>query len=661
MTDRLNLPLGAPGIYRHPETRLRELGGVRMDVCAFVGVAPRGPAREAVLDPMQRSGRSDPRIARNPRRTVPVVVESFDDYRRWFGGFNGPGLLPYAVAAFFENGGRRAYIARIVHRYGTEAEQDARLSKGTIGGARSTAGPLRVLARNEGRWGNRLRVTLDFQYQPLNTTAFGLSTVHVPEGEPLESGTLLRLTLAHGVQEFRAVTVLTTQPGSLTTQGFHVGTLASATSSVAVRAERVEAHLTIEDDDDPARTERYVGLGLDPLHSRWLGAALAYESRLIRPDGSWLEATIEPDLTALAEPFAGGADDYESITPDDFFDGTWNMGDDEPGEGVMALAGLSDLSLVVVPDLYSPGPLAPVLSPVEPGPTVSPFFERCTRPAAVVEVPEVQEADLTGLRLDPATDLSVIERWQARLVEFAAEQRSFVVLLDVPPRLSPRQILAWRARFHSAYAAAYHPWLKAVRTDDPRERPVEVPPSAVAAGMVAQREWVRGVSHGPANLLAAGIVDVVEEVSDGVHDVLHPQGINVYRRDRDGVRLTAARTLSRDATWRQLSVRRLVTMICRTLERQMQWAVFEPNGARLRSEVRRMVTGYLRQLFRAGAFRGATEEEGFFVRCDDALNTDRVVEAGQLITHIGVAPAEPVEFIVLRLLRDGDGTLILED
>lgn len=661
MTDRLNLPLGAPGIYRYPETPLRDLAGVRMDVGAFVGVAPRGPAREAVLDPVHRTGRPDPRVVRTSRRTVPVVVESFDDYRRHFGGFNGPGLLPYAVAAFFENGGRRAWVARIVPRVGASTNADGRVAKGTIGGARSSAGPLVVRARNEGRWGNRLRVTLDFRYRPLNATASGLATIRVPGGESLEAGTLLRLTLAHGGHEFRTVTLLTPQHAGPGKPGVHVGTLASATSSLAVRAERVEADLTVEDDDDPARTERHVGMGLDPLHSRWLGAALAYESRLIRPDESWLEATVEPDFAALAEPFAGGDDDYESITPEDFFDPAWTPGDDEPGDGVMALAGLPELSLVVVPDLYSPGPLAPVVTPIEAAPPASPRFERCAPPAAPVPAPERVEPDLPGLRLDPATDLAAIERWQSRLVDFADEQRSFIVLLDVPPRLSPRQILAWRTRFHSAYAAAYHPWLKAVRTDDPRERPVEVPPSAVAAGMVAQREMARGVSHGPANVLAAGVVDVVEEVPDPVHDVLHPEGINVYRRDRDGVRLTAARTLSRDPNWRQLSVRRLVTLIRRTLERQMQWAVFEPNDARLRSEVRRMVTGYLRRLFQSGAFRGATEEEAFFVVCDEALNPERIVEAGQLITHLGVAPAEPVEFIVLRLLRDGDGTLILED
>jgi uncharacterized protein len=131
--------------------------------------------------------------------------------------------------------------------------------------------------------------------------------------------------------------------------------------------------------------------------------------------------------------------------------------------------------------------------------------------------------------------------------------------------------------------------------------------------------------------------------------------------ERDGIRLTAARTLSRDPVWRQLSVRRLVTMIRRTLLRQMQWAVFEPNDARLRDEVQRLLQSYLRQLFQANAFRGRSAAESYFVVCDETLNTPQVVDAGALVCHVGIAPAEPLEFIVLHLSRDGDGTLLMEE
>jgi phage tail sheath protein FI len=112
---------------------------------------------------------------------------------------------------------------------------------------------------------------------------------------------------------------------------------------------------------------------------------------------------------------------------------------------------------------------------------------------------------------------------------------------------------------------------------------------------------------------------------------------------------------------RQLSVRRLLTMIQRALEQQMQWVVFEPNNEALRGEIRVLLTNYLRQLFRLGAFRGANEDEAFFVRCDETNNPPYLADAGRLLAEIGVAPAEPLEFIVLQLTRGNDGTLTIRE
>ena len=102
-------------------------------------------------------------------------------------------------------------------------------------------------------------------------------------------------------------------------------------------------------------------------------------------------------------------------------------------------------------------------------------------------------------------------------------------------------------------------------------------------------------------------------------------------------------------------------MLRRALARQMQWCVFEPNSPALRRELVQVIDSFLRSLYRLGAFRGATEAEAFFVRADDRLNARHRIDNGQLIVEVGVAPAEPLEFIVVQIVRDGDGTLTLED
>ena len=149
--------------------------------------------------------------------------------------------------------------------------------------------------------------------------------------------------------------------------------------------------------------------------------------------------------------------------------------------------------------------------------------------------------------------------------------------------------------------------------------------------------------------MAVGALRLADVVTPAAHDELHPDGVNVFVADAGGIRLTGARTLSRRAPLRQLSVARLLTVLRLTLEREMRWAVFEPNGPLLWAEVRRLVHGLLTRLFEAGAFAGATTKESFFVTCDRTTMTQNDLDRGRLVCLVGVAPAEPVEYIVLEM------------
>jgi phage tail sheath protein FI len=247
------------------------------------------------------------------------------------------------------------------------------------------------------------------------------------------------------------------------------------------------------------------------------------------------------------------------------------------------------------------------------------------------------------------------------VVAFCEHTHDLIALLDVPPGLSQGQAERWRSRIDSSWAAAYHPWLHPARRQDDDDDDVlarVLPPSAVAAGIVARKELQRGIQYGPANEVADSIVDLAEAVPADRADAYHPQGMNCFVRETDGIHLVSARTLSRDPQWRQLSVRRLILMLCRTLRRETQWAVFEPNGQGLWDDLTHAIEGLLRQLFRAGALAGATEAESFFVR---VRNERPLLDLGELVIEIGVAPAEPLEFILLRLRRADDGTLTLEE
>jgi hypothetical protein len=666
VSSLLPLALGAPGIYRAPANPIRALTGVRMDVCAFVGVAPRGPARVPIGD--------------STRLAMPVAIESWSEYTRLFGGFEGPGRLPYAVASFFDNGGRRAYVVRIVHRYfkadGTPDDDanDAGVSRAPFSGLTASAGrAIWVRASNDGSWGQQLQARLSFTTRALALGAsdFFTNRLRLPARLDLGPGTTLRLFLGGGVTVIRRIVSVVEDWNPLDGSRQQWARFDTATAVAAVTAELVEGVLTI---DDGVTVETHTRVGLAPNHPRWLATVLTDESRLVLPArnpalgpadplGTWIDSNIEvpADLRpAITAAFTTVRDRYADIVPEDFFDDRWVPGDEAPAAGIHSIIDLPDVSLLVAPDLYSPGSLAPVELIVSPSTFAGAEFAECVTPPPMAPQGPPAE-DLTGLLLDPRQDLDRIAALQRRMTDLADQCESFIVLLDVPPGLSQRRMLYWRDRFDSAYAAAYHPWLNIARTDDRRDGLVPINPAAAAAGIIAQRENAVGLPFGPANVLTADAVSLDDAVTPSRHDELHQQSINVYLRERDGIRLTAGRTLARDPQWRQLNVRRLITMIRRTLERQMQWSVFEPNNHRLRFQVARMLESFLRQLYRANAFTGATEKQAFFVKCDDALNPPAVEAMGQLLAQVGVAPAEPLEFIVLDLAREGDTVLTTED
>lgn len=661
--------LGAPGVYRGMDEPVRALTGEAMDVAAFVGVAPRGPARLPALAAPWAEPPRGPAAPSAPLRSVAVPVESWDEYRRLFGGFEGPGLLPFAVASFFEQGGRRAFVVRVVHDDGPGSpESDAGTAEGVVPGATVRGGGgVRLLARSEGSWGNRLRAALSFAARPLHFLAADAARVVLAPAAPVAPGTLLRCWAAHEPPELRFVSSSELRWRDDRPVRERDALLERPLPWTPGRIEVVEAALEAADaaTDGIPRREVHAGLGLSPLHPRWLAAVLHHESALVRPHPEWIGATLDPDDPLLgpapaAEGFAGGDDRWDAVVPEDFFDPLWIPGDEQPRGGIHALAEVEEVSVVVVPDLYSPFPVPSRTGMEAPRTHAGPAFGACVEPAPPAPEGDPGPPGLEGLRLDPATELGAIAALQARVVELAESLRRWVALLDVPPGMEPRAVLAWRSGFDSAWAAAYHPWLRAPRPDDPRAPLVSLPPSAIAAGILARQERAFGVPHGPANVIAVGPVALLQAPGPDAAGALHQEGINLFALERDGVRLGAARTLSRDPRWRQLSVRRLMTLLGTALRRQMQWTVFEPNAAWLRDELQRMIELYLGGLHSAGALRGRTAEEAFFVRCDAALNPPATAGAGALVCQVGVAPAEPLEFIVLRLVREGDGTLLLE-
>jgi hypothetical protein len=648
---------------------VRSITGVRRDVAAFAGIAPRGPARvpagELAPDTEVTAWLAGPRL-----RSVAVAVTSWDEYRYHFGGFEGPGRLPYAVSAFFAQGGQRAWVVRIVHDHGDPVLDEQGRASGRLGTLQTTsAEPVVLAARSEGSWGNGLRATLTFTTRPVPVLEATVAELVVPLEEWVPAGSLVRVRLPGDVLALRYVERSETRPDPAGPGQRRHLTLAAALPSPPGGFEVVSSTLAVTDADQTfSRREVIEDLGLRADHPRWLARVIAGESVLVWPQVSWAGGTVDvvdtllrPVELAGAAHLTGGFDRWQHAVPEDFWDPVWLPGDELVGAGVHCLAENAEIGLLVAPDLYEPVPIAPVDDVTDPPTLAGTTFERCVQlppPAPATPRPP----GLDGLALDaliPA-EFDRIVRNQQALIAYAEACRDLTVLLDVPLGLPHRRVLQWRNLFDSPYAAAYHPWLDVATPDDARDALIRLNPATFAAGIIAEREARLGVQHGPSNQLALGAVRAGAPVTAEQHDELHNAGINVFRPERDGIRLTAARTLSRHPELRQLSVARLMTVLRLSLEREMDWVVFEPNGDQLWGEVRRMVHAFLTRLYQAGAFTGATTKEAFFVRCDRTTMSRNDLDAGRLLCLVGVAPAEPVEYLILELARERDSSVRVE-
>lgn len=275
----------------------------------------------------------------------------------------------------------------------------------------------------------------------------------------------------------------------------------------------------------------------------------------------------------------------------------------------------------------------------------------------MVSIPDLMAAYEQGL-----IDLEGVQTVQTAIIDHCENMGDRMAILDPPPGLNAQQIKDWRVEktgYDSKYATLYWPW---IRVFDPAQgKNVFMPPSGSIAGIWGRNDDTRGVHKAPANEVVRGAVDIEVNVTRGEHDQLNPEGINVIRAfPGQGIRVWGARTLSSDPAWRYVNVRRLFNYLETSILNGTNWVVFEPNDLDLWQRIRRTISGFLMGSWRDGALFGATPDEAFYVKCDSETNPTDVVDAGQVICEIGVAPVKPAEFVVFRLSQFSGGADVAE-
>jgi uncharacterized protein len=267
--------------------------------------------------------------------------------------------------------------------------------------------------------------------------------------------------------------------------------------------------------------------------------------------------------------------------------------------------------------------------------------------------------DLMALYKAEAINLDGVKAVQLAMIAHCEKMKDRFAILDCPPGLNPQQMKEWRitvAGYDTKYGAVYYPWIKIANPwgDD---NSVTIPPCGHLSGIYARSDTERGVHKAPANEVIRGVMGLEMQITKSEQDILNPIGVNCLRAfPGRGIRVWGARTLSSDASWRYINVRRLFNFIEKSIEMGTQWIVFEPNDADLWARIRRDITAFLTNVWRTGAIFGATPGEAFYVKCDAEINPPSVRDLGQVVIEIGLAPVKPAEFVIFRISQWASGS-----
>jgi phage tail sheath protein FI len=576
----------APAVYvEETSFRSKSIAGVGTSTAAFVGLTTRGP-----------SSADDGTL----KGITPPLLTSVADYESYYGGPESldlgagpvPNYLAHAVRAFFENGGSRLYVARVL----ATGAAAASAAGGSINDrdqndpALTDATTVNLVGRFKGGGslenapGTNLRVTLtqsELATTKANAVRMGPGTMvhesgnfHVVGTSPFETtGTQQAWDALADTTPVTAVTLnLTVQePGGAVLQFNHLGLHAA--------------------------NPNYAGLVLGPNPPRTL-------DRLTNP----VQLVVGHDVKALdlrRALFRTQA--TRTIDLKGGKDGTGLPGIDSFTGALNRLLALEDVAIVAAPGSSALG------------------------------------------------DATLTAAVNAALVGHAETRRAYrIAVLDAPPDQEPSDVRTLKSAIDSSYAALYYPWVRVANplaaTDKSQPTLLSLPPSGFVCGIYARTDIERGVWKAPANETITGALGLARDVRFGEQEVLNPLGINCLRfLPNRGFRVWGARTTSSDPEWIYVNVRRYFLYLEASIDQGTQWAVFEPNGERLWANIRSTVSDFLLNEWVSGALLGDAPEQAFFVRCDRSTMTQNDLDNGRLICLVGVAALKPAEFVIFRI------------
>ena len=604
-----------PGVYvQEISSGSHPIEGVSTSTTAFIGKAEKGALDRAVM------------------------VTSFAEFQRTYGGFLKDSYLAHAALQFYNNGGKRLHIVRVA--------KNAETAKVTIKDRQEpTVSTLTVSAISPGKWGNDLDAVIADGTQ--------------------DSGDEFKITVKQAGGIVEVYDDLSMNPDALNFVENKVNARSNliriavdpANDSPTKKGTSVSGAAPLTSLPPPAGRKFFINLNGDGFQTVTLddpcttgpeiAAAIQKAVRLLKP----LRGTPVAAFASFTAAFATGVYTLTSGTGGKL-SSVEVANDNQQADNAAMLLQLGTTNGGT--ETTGAAILRPALGAYNVG--VTPGSDGSTP----------QDIDyMNGFQLlDVRTDVNIVAVpgiGTKAVVEFGssycAQRMDCVFVADMAATDDTKeeaQSFVGGLSVKSSYAAIYFPWLKMTDPTGISPEPILVPPSGFVTGMYAQIDGRRGVWKSPAGTEAnlGGAVGLARNFIDAEQDTLNPIGANLIRSfPAYGTVIWGARTLAtqRDPEYRYVPVRRMAVFLERSIYNGIQWVVFEPNDEPLWAQIRLNVGSFMHGLFRQGAFAGKTPNDAYLVRCDKNTTTPDDVNQGIVNIIVGFAPLKPAEFVVLKI------------
>ena len=544
--------------------------------------------------------------------TAPVLVSTWTDFVRAFGGLNDSYPTTWAAYNYFANGGRNLYVKRVVgsgSATGSVIINDgtgtSTTTTATVTAASAASGTVTYTATNTFSVGQTVTIT------GLSTSAFNLASVVIAtrSGSQFTVTSGATGTAVTGASATASVTVVVASAPVFTITAVNPGTWANEYSAKIVAAGistrfglEIYQTTTNSGSSTVSLVESYTDLSMTSTDKNFVRSVInSNSSSVITIGTTGFDATKTPGVLSSPTALTGGADGSTPVRTD--YSTAWLTFDS-------------------------------VLNPLVIYASDAPYASTGTLTAQI----------------------------HGDAVSYAASRADCFAVIDTPSGLqvsaAQDQITATYAIFAGNttgnIAAAYYPWYN---IPDPLKSVGVTRLQAPGAGVTGQyiaTDASRGPAKTPAGLQNVMALALSTETLftnaqlDSINTSVDP--INAIRQvPGAGIVIMGGRTLDNTPNNRYINIRRSLIYIEKSMNDLTSFALFENNDSNLWSQIRTTLNSFLNSYWQSGGLRGTNPGQAFYVKCDSTTTTFTDMQAGRVNIEVGVALEYPAEFVVIKI------------